>query len=116
MVKAILPLIRRDNSPPGEHSIAWIDSRIDLILAAAEASTLRWKEKSPLSLLDGVPTAVKDDYDVKGYITTLGAPPSWIKARNTPVQTETNWCVQKLEDAGAINLGKLSMHEFGLGV
>lgn len=59
VANAILPLIRRDTSPPGEHSMAWFASRVDLILAAAEASTLRYKEKRPLGPLDGVPTAVK---------------------------------------------------------
>ncbi len=56
---AILPLIRRDTSPPGVHSTAWFSSRVDLILAAAEASTLRYKLQKPLGPLDGVPTAVK---------------------------------------------------------
>jgi hypothetical protein len=59
VANAILPLIRRDTTPPGEHSLAWFDSRVDLILAAAEASTLRYKEKRTLGPLDGVPTAVK---------------------------------------------------------
>lgn len=59
VAKAILPLIRRDTKPPGEHSIAWFDSRIDLILAAAEASTLRYEKSRSLGPLDGVPTAVK---------------------------------------------------------
>ena len=66
VAKAILPLIRRDISPPGEHSIAWWDNRVDLILAAAEASTLRYKNNSPIGILDGVPTGVKDEYDVDG--------------------------------------------------
>jgi hypothetical protein len=59
VANAILPLIRRDTTPPGEHSIAWFDSRVDIVLAAAEASTLRYKEKRSLGPLDGVPTAVK---------------------------------------------------------
>ena len=57
---AILPLIRKDTSPPGEYSAGWFDSKVDLILAAAEASTCRYKEKRSLGPLDGVPTAVKD--------------------------------------------------------
>ena len=114
VAQAILPLIRRDISPPGEHSIAWWDSRVDLILAAAEASTLRYKNKSPIGILDGVPTGVKDEYDVDGYRTCLGSKNDYTfeAARG---QSITNWCVKKLEEAGAVNLGKLSMHEFGLG-
>ena len=114
VAKAILPLIRRDISPPGGHSIAWWDSRVDLILAAAEASTLRYKNKSSIGILDGIPTGVKDEYDVDGYRTCLGSKNDYTfeAARG---QSITSWCVQKLEEAGAVNLGKLSMHEFGLG-
>ncbi len=114
VAKAILPLIRRDTSPPGEHSIAWWDSRVHLILAAAEASTLRYKNKRPIGILDGVPTGIKDEYDVDGYRTCLGS-----KNDYTPEavrgQSITSWCVKKLQAAGAINLGKVSMNEFGLG-
>lgn len=115
VAKAILPLIRRDTSPPGEHSVAWFDSRVDLVLAAAAASTLRWKEKRPLGPLDGVPTAIKDECDVEGYKTTLGSVNDYT-TKTAPGQSISNWCVQKLEEAGVINLGKLSMHEFGLGL
>ena len=114
VVKAILPLIRRDTSPPGEHSIAWCDSQVDLILAAAEASTLRYKDKRPIGILDGVPTGVKDEYDVEGYRTYLGSRNDYTN-EVTPGLSATSWCVKKLEDAGAVNLGKLNMHEFGLG-
>ena len=114
VAKALLPLIRRDVSPPGEHSIAWWEHRVDLILAAAEASTLRYKNKQPIGILDGVPTGIKDEYDVDGYRTSLGS-----KNDYTPKaiegQSMTAWCVEKLQAAGAINLGKLSMNEFGLG-
>ena len=114
VVTAILPLIRRDTSPPGEHSIAWCDSRVDLILGAAKASTLRYKNKRPVGILDGVPTAVKDEYDVDGYRTHLGSKNDYT-VEVAPGQSATSWCVKRLQEAGAINLGKLSMHEFGLG-
>ena len=28
----------------------------------------------------------------------------------------TSWCVQKWEEAGAVIIGKLNMHELGLGM
>lgn len=114
VAKAILPLIRRDISPPGEHSIAWWDSRVDLVLAAAEASTLRYKDKRPIGILDGVPTGIKDEYDIDGYRTCLGSKNDYTPEANRG-QSITNWCVEKLQAAGAINLGKLAMNEFGLG-
>jgi hypothetical protein len=60
VAKAILPLIRKDLSPAGEHAIALFDTRVDLVIAAAKASTLRYKERRSLGPLDGIPTAIKD--------------------------------------------------------
>ena len=60
VAKAILPLIRKDLSPAGEHAIAFFGTRVDLVIASAKASTLRYKEKRSLGPLDGVPTAIKD--------------------------------------------------------
>lgn len=71
VVKAILPLIRRGISPPGLHSAAWIDVKVDLIVAAAEESMLRYKPNNSFGLLDGVPADIKDVYDVDGYSTTF---------------------------------------------
>ena len=114
VAKALLPLIRRDISSPSEYSIAWWESRVDLILLAAEASTLRYKTNRPIGILDGIPVGIKDEYDVHGYRTSLGS-----KNDYSPIaaqgQSVTSWCVVKLQEAGAINLGKLSMNEFGLG-
>ncbi|KAK3291382.1 amidase signature domain-containing protein [Chaetomium fimeti] len=111
VAEVLLPLIRRDVPDPTEHSKAFFETRVDKVLAAAKESTQRYKEGRSLGPLDGVPTAVKDEYDVDGYRTSLGS-------RNTYYSPEqghgTSWCVQRLEAAGAINLGKLSMHEFGL--
>jgi Asp-tRNA(Asn)/Glu-tRNA(Gln) amidotransferase A subunit family amidase len=114
VAKAILPLIRRDISPPGKHSVAWFNTRVDDVLAAAEASTLRYKENRPLGIFDGVPTAIKDEYDMDGYKTTLGSLNDYTN-KTVPGQSITSWSVRKMEEAGAIILGKLSMHEFGLG-
>lgn len=115
VAQAILPLIRRDLSPPGEHSVAWFDTNVEMVFAAAKASTLRYKEKRPLGVLDGVPTGVKDDYDLVGYKTTLGSLNDYTNKVVAP-EDITMWPVRKLEESGAVILGKLSMHEFGLGM
>jgi Asp-tRNA(Asn)/Glu-tRNA(Gln) amidotransferase A subunit family amidase len=113
VAQAILPLIRRDTTPPGSHSIGFFDSKIELVLAAAKASTLRYKEGRPLGPLDGVPVAVKDEYDIEGYTTSLGSRNDYT-GKVEPGESITAWCVKKLEEAGTVNVGKLSMHEFGL--
>ena len=42
------------------------------LMKQAEASAERWKAGKPLSLLDGVPVAVKDEVDMVPYPTTVG--------------------------------------------
>ncbi|KAA8574820.1 hypothetical protein EYC84_004067 [Monilinia fructicola] len=64
VAESLLPLIRRDISPPGDYSVAFTDSNAEEILEAAKASTLRYQQGNPLSILDGVPTGIKDDSDV----------------------------------------------------
>ncbi|KAK3692112.1 amidase signature domain-containing protein [Podospora appendiculata] len=113
VAKALLPLIRRDVPDPSPHSIAFFETKVDKVLAAARASTERYKENRSLGPLDGVPTAVKDEYDMQGYLTCLGSKNDYTGAL-LEEDSYTTWCVRKLEDAGAIILGKLSMHEFGL--
>ncbi|KAG4423645.1 hypothetical protein IFR04_003190 [Cadophora malorum] len=113
VAKALLPLILKDSSPPGQHSAGWFDSNAEMIMAAAEASTLRYQKKAPLGPLDGVPAAVKDEYDIEGYTTSLGSVNDYT-GQAAPGETITAWCVRKMDEAGAINFGKLHMHEFGL--
>jgi Asp-tRNA(Asn)/Glu-tRNA(Gln) amidotransferase A subunit family amidase len=111
VAKFLLPLIDRTSTPPGAHSTAWMQSREDLILKAAEASTLRFKEGKDLGVLDGVPVAIKDQIAVEGYKRFVGS------TRDETVQGGgSSWCVLKWEEAGVVNLGTLNMHEFGLGM
>lgn len=114
VARAILPLIRRDVENPTQYSVAWFDTKVEQVMKAARASAKRYKEGKPLGPMDGVPTAVKDEYEIDGYRTCLGSRNDYT-AQVTDGESITSWCVQKLEEAGAIVLGKLSMHEFGLG-
>lgn len=111
VVEALLPLIRRDVTDRSPHSTAFIDSKVDAVREAAETSTKRWKDGKPLGILDGVPFGAKDDLDVKGYKRYIGA----TKDYTDGAEVETSWCVAKVEEAGGIMIGKLSMHELGMG-
>ncbi|KAK3181282.1 hypothetical protein K4F52_007425 [Lecanicillium sp. MT-2017a] len=120
--RAILPLIRRDTVPPGEHAVAFLEVQADLVLKAAAASTLRYQENRSLGPLDGIPTAVKDEYDMEGFKTTFGSPNDYATFRlfdresgHDTDKNATSWCVRMAEEAGAVILGKLSLNEFGLG-
>ncbi|KAI9806516.1 MAG: hypothetical protein M1833_003703 [Piccolia ochrophora] len=109
VAEALLPLIQRDSSPPGKHSVAFLDSKVDIIRKAAEASTQRYKEGASLGVLDGVPVAVKDEVDLTGYKRNNGSPRDFTSKQNV-----TSWCVRKWEEAGAVIMGKLNMHELGM--
>lgn len=114
VVRAILPLIRRDGGQPGKHSIAWREIQVERILKAAEESTQRYKNKQPIGPLDGIPSSIKDDYDYDGYATSLGSVNDYSEEAADGTSS-TSWAVRKLEESGAIIIGKLHMHEYGLG-
>jgi Asp-tRNA(Asn)/Glu-tRNA(Gln) amidotransferase A subunit family amidase len=113
VVEALLPLIRRDITSRSSHSVAFIDSKVDLILQAAKASTQRYKDGNSLGLLDGIPVGVKDEVDVAGYRTTSGRKQD---EEIFEIKAESAWPVQKWEEAGAIVMGKMNMHEIGAGM
>ena len=64
VANTIITLIKRDVKAVTAHSVAFVQSEVDLIQKAAAESTARYKEGRPLSPLDGVPVAVKDEEDV----------------------------------------------------
>ncbi|PKY09060.1 putative N-acylethanolamine amidohydrolase [Aspergillus campestris IBT 28561] len=109
VVETLLPLVRRDAKPPGKHSVAFLESQAERIRAAAEASGKRYKDGKPLGPLDGIPVAIKDEVHIEGYRRTLGS-----KLDFKGGFDGTSWCVKKWEEAGAIVIGKTTMHELGL--
>ncbi|OAK97604.1 amidase signature enzyme [Phaeosphaeriaceae sp. SRC1lsM3a] len=109
VVESLLPLIRRDVAQRSPHSTSFTESKIELVRQAAEASTKRWKAGKPLGILDGIPFAVKDDLDVKGYKRHVGTSRDYTEGK----EVETSWCVKAVEKEGAVLIGKLNMHELG---
>ncbi|KAL9625393.1 MAG: hypothetical protein Q9160_000456 [Pyrenula sp. 1 TL-2023] len=109
VAEALLPLIQRDALSPGKHSVAFLEVKREILIKAAEASTQRYKVGKPLSVLDGVPVAVKDEAEIKDYKRTLASNNDFTGKLN-----ETAWCVRKWEEAGAMIIGKSTMHEIGL--
>ncbi|RMZ78362.1 hypothetical protein DV738_g3847, partial [Chaetothyriales sp. CBS 135597] len=107
VAKALLPLIDRDSG--GAYSVAFLQVRDDLVLKSAEASTKRYKVGKPLSPLDGVPIAIKDEVDLTGYRKTYGSALDF-----TDPKDRTAFCVAKWQEAGALIIGKTNMHELGL--
>lgn len=76
----------------------------------ADASTRRYAQGAPLSDLDGVPFAVKDNLAVSGERMTCGS-----KALENYVSSYSATVVRLLEQAGAIPVCSANMDEFGMG-
>ena len=81
------------------------------VMALAEASAKRWADGAPLTALDGVPVAIKDELDQRGYPTTVGT-----RFLGTSPATQDATPVARLRAAGAVLIGKTNMHEIGMGV
>lgn len=114
IVEALLPLISRAAAHPTEYSLAWLDIHEEQVLAAARASTKRWAAGQPLGLLDGVPFGVKSDCEVEGYVNTMGMQVNMRHGYFSQPAKATIWPVRKLEEAGAIMIGKMNQHEVGM--
>jgi len=83
----------------------------DDVLAQARASAERYEAGKPLGPLDGVPIAVKDELDQRGYPRTVGT--RFLGAASCANDAEA---VARLRATGAVLIGKANMHEIGMGV
>ncbi|CAG8976610.1 hypothetical protein HYALB_00002125 [Hymenoscyphus albidus] len=111
--ESLLPLIRRDVDSPSSHSVPFVATDVSAILLAARESTARYAANKSLGLLDGIPTAVKDSSSVAGYRSTIGQA---VNDELFPVSKTTTWSIQKLQECGAIVLGKTNMHDWGTDI
>ena len=80
-------------------------------LAAARTAEAELKAGRSRGPLHGIPYALKDNYDTKGIRTTAS---SRLRLDHVPDSDATLHA--RLQDAGAILLGKLSTWEFGTGL
>ncbi|XP_057770170.1 fatty acid amide hydrolase-like [Salvia miltiorrhiza] len=102
----------RESSSEKQQMSFFINYCVQDILRQAAESTLRHQRGEPISVLDGVPVAVKDEIDCMPYPTTGGT--KWMQkvreCRNDAC------CVRRLRLCGAIIVGKTNMHELGAGI
>lgn len=91
---------------------AIINSNEQDIMRQATASMKRIAEGKPLSILDGVPVAVKDEVDMVPYATSVGTR-IFGQDHSAPCDATV---VARLRAAGALLIGKANMHEIGIGV
>lgn len=79
------------------------------LLAQARESARRIQEGNPRSLFEGVPVAIKDEFDMRGHPTTIGT----AFYGSHPVSADAA-VVARLREAGALLVGKAHMHEIGI--
>jgi amidase len=99
-------LERIERVDPHVHS--YLHVAADHARQAARRAEQALTTRRELGALHGVPVAVKDLFDTAGMPTTCGSPR--ILGGNVPTRTAT--AVERLEQAGAVLLGKLHMTEF----
>lgn len=104
LVTACLERIHAENSSLK----AFIHVADDLALAEADRSDARRREGGPMSPLDGVPIALKDNIDAVGQPSTNGLGVAWMPSRDAGVVT-------LLRERGLVLIGKTNMHEGALG-
>ena len=90
---------------------AFITLTPEMALHQAKESAYRYQEeKKPLSPLDGVPIAIKDNFCTQDVRTTCA---SKMLENFVPPYSATVW--QRLQKAGAILIGKTNLDQFGMG-
>lgn len=101
----------KESAEPNLRMAFFINYNAEDILRQATESSLRYEKGTPISVLDGILVAVKDEIDCMPYPTTGGT--KWLhKVR--PCTNDAS-CVNQLRSCGAILVGKTNMHELGAG-
>jgi Asp-tRNA(Asn)/Glu-tRNA(Gln) amidotransferase A subunit family amidase len=86
---------------------AFVHTNVDGARAAADASSMRWRDNNPLSAIDGMPIGIKDIIETADMPTGMGSPlfDGWCSGRDAAA-------VAALREAGAVILGKTVTTEF----
>jgi aspartyl-tRNA(Asn)/glutamyl-tRNA(Gln) amidotransferase subunit A len=87
---------------------AYVDLRAGMVQEQARTAADRRRD-GVIGRLDGVPIALKDNFDMAGWPTRAGLP-----GRERPVQDDAH-VVARLRASGAVLLGKTNMDEAALG-
>ncbi len=108
VVEKILSALKADAQHPQAIN-AFIKQNEGEIRAMAAAADKRYQEGQSIGPLDGIPVAIKDEVNQKGYPTTVGT-----RFMGTQVAVEDGTSVARLRATGCILIGKANMHEIGI--
>lgn len=84
------------------------------LLNQANESTSRWKQNKPLSILDGIPVTVKDQFNVYNHNRTDGTQFRGKKIGVISNQSAEDLIIKRLRKLGAMIVGKVHMSEIGI--
>lgn len=104
----IIKAVDKNNADPKSMNLFIAMDRDDL-MSQARASKERINRKAPLGIFDGVPVAVKDEFDQVPYPTTVGT--SFLGKKPALVDATV---VDRFRRQGALLVGKANMHEIGI--
>lgn len=107
--RALDAIAASNASHPRLHAMIAVDA--EDVLEQARQATERIQARKPLSVLDGVPVAIKDEMDMMPYPTTVGT-----RFLGSSPCGQDATAVARLRAAGALLIGKANMHEIGIGV
>ncbi len=106
LARLYLSMIKRDNGALG----AYVNITEEVALKAAKRVDEKIARGEKISLLAGIPMALKDNISTKGIETTCC---SKILKGYKPIYNATAW--EKLVEKDAVLLGKTNMDEFAMG-
>ena len=112
VAERIISAIHDSNNVRSPPLRAIVDHDPNVILAMAHASAERWKKDQPLSLIDGVPVAVKGEFNVAPYDFHGGT----TFVPNAATMQPECALVTKMREAGAVIIGVANLQEFCAGV
>lgn len=107
--------LSRIADPAGEGATTFISIYKEQALAAAHASDILRAAGLSRSALEGIPISIKDLFDYKGDVTRGAS----ALLKDAPAATENATLVHRLQEAGAVIIGRTNMTEFafsGLGI
>jgi len=107
LTEAVLHRIGRLN----DHMRAFITVMADRAMDQARVAESGLVRNTNVGVLHGVPMSLKDLFDTNGVRTTAGA-----KVFTDRIPTEDATVVRKVQDAGAVIVGKANLHEAAFGV
>ena len=82
----------------------------DAALEQALASEARWRQRRPLSPIDGVPLTIKENIYTQGDPAPIGT----LANASAPLQEADAPAAARVREAGCVILGKTAMPDFGM--